>query len=241
MVEVVPFLSGLTAAGTSIGTAFDLNPLVGYNQVTTVAAGTGVQLPPGVTGQVCVIQNAGANALLVYPQPLGVINSLAAGVGFSLGVNMVARFTSKDGLNWISLLSSSGGSGIPLRPTLSVSAATTLVPAQSGTTVYLNTSGTAYTVTLPTPAFGLNFRFICSTAAEASIVTITAGSAIMFGGSIANDATAVTSPLSATKTTLFRFTATCVVGDKLDVEADPLGTSWICNSQSALHGATNVA
>ena len=57
--------TGLTAAGTVQGDALQLTADV--NNVTTVAASTGVKLPTAVAGMMVSISNAGANPLTIYP------------------------------------------------------------------------------------------------------------------------------------------------------------------------------
>lgn len=72
--------TGLTAAGTTIGTALILAS--NFNEVTTTAAGTGVRLPSPAAQQVngarIVVWNAGANTLNVYPMSSGQIDALGA-------------------------------------------------------------------------------------------------------------------------------------------------------------------
>jgi hypothetical protein len=69
-------LHGITAAGASQGTATGLGFRLVQN-VTSVAAGTGVRLPLlTVGGQQMHIQNTGANALLLYPATGHQINLL---------------------------------------------------------------------------------------------------------------------------------------------------------------------
>jgi len=56
---------GLSASGTTQSDAYQLNRV--YNDVTTVASGSGVKLPITEEGEVIYITNSGANALKVYP------------------------------------------------------------------------------------------------------------------------------------------------------------------------------
>ena len=58
-------VASLTAAGTSAGDATAITYV--YTNVTTVAAGAGVKLPPTEMGELIWITNSGANALIVYP------------------------------------------------------------------------------------------------------------------------------------------------------------------------------
>ena len=56
---------GLSATGTTQTDAYQLNRI--YNDVTTVASGSGVKLPITEEGEVIYITNSGANSLKVYP------------------------------------------------------------------------------------------------------------------------------------------------------------------------------
>ena len=83
--------TGLTAAGTVIGDALDLNATV--NVVSTVAAGSGVQLYSMQIGDEMEVYNAGANPLTVYPDSATVaINQLAVGVGVVLPVSTGCKY-----------------------------------------------------------------------------------------------------------------------------------------------------
>lgn len=87
--------AGLSAAGTIITDATDL--LATVNVVTTVAAGSGVQLPSMMIGDQVEVYNNGANALKIYPdQSTVAINQVTAGGSVSLAVNtgMMFRKTS---------------------------------------------------------------------------------------------------------------------------------------------------
>lgn len=75
--------TGLTAAGTVITDALDLNATI--NVISTVAANTGVQLYSMIVGDEMEVYNAGANALKVYPdQSTVAINQLSVGTAMSL-------------------------------------------------------------------------------------------------------------------------------------------------------------
>ena len=81
----VPVANNLTASGTSQSTAAALPAQI--NDVTSVAAGTGVVLPPAGAGQQNIVCNDGANALLIYPAGSAAIggNVASAPVGESAG------------------------------------------------------------------------------------------------------------------------------------------------------------
>ena len=100
--------SGITAAGSSQTGAVQLTAVL--NEVDTVAAGTGVQLPLS-TGkattpyQTCAVFNNGANPLQIYGSTLGTdtINGQAATVGTSLPANSTALFLSAKKGAWSQL------------------------------------------------------------------------------------------------------------------------------------------
>jgi hypothetical protein len=79
-------LGGIAAAGTTQGTAKELNNAL--NEITTVAANSGVILASkGYQGDDMYIFNAGANPLNVYP-PVGMrLNALPLNTPMVLPVN----------------------------------------------------------------------------------------------------------------------------------------------------------
>lgn len=96
--------TGLTAAGTSISDALDLNATV--NVIATCAAGAGVQLPSMVLRDTCEVYNGGANACLVYPDQTTVaINQLSAGSAILLPVNTGVIFRKVSSTQLIGYLS----------------------------------------------------------------------------------------------------------------------------------------
>jgi hypothetical protein len=81
-----------TAAGTQTTSLLIISRL---NHLTTVASGAGVRLPPAIAGMVVKINNAGANAVNVFPSSLAqgslvaggdAINALSAGTAYSQAV-----------------------------------------------------------------------------------------------------------------------------------------------------------
>ena len=95
--------AGLAAAGTNQATALALAANV--NEVTTVASGTGVALPPGVAGLEVSVVNAGANALAVYPASGGTIDALAANAPKSLAAGGRATFRATSASQWYGFVS----------------------------------------------------------------------------------------------------------------------------------------
>lgn len=96
--------TGLTAAGTLISDALDLNATI--NVVSTVTSGSGVQLYSMQVGDAMEVYNAGANALLVYPDQTTVaINQLSAGSAMSLAINTGCKFRKVSSTQIIAYLS----------------------------------------------------------------------------------------------------------------------------------------
>lgn len=82
--------NGLTATGKNQATALQLSSQ--WNEVDTVAAGTGVLLASYVPGQAQTVFNASANPLNVYPPPGSQINALGANAPFVLAAGTRATF-----------------------------------------------------------------------------------------------------------------------------------------------------
>lgn len=74
--------TGITAAGANQAAATAITKTI--NEVSTVAASTGVRLPTPEPGEFFLIANDGANALNVYPATGGAINNLAANAALSV-------------------------------------------------------------------------------------------------------------------------------------------------------------
>lgn len=89
----------LTAAGTVFSDALALTAVV--NNVTTVAAATGVRLWLAGVGSVVYVKNSGANALLVYPDTGGTINAAAANASVSIAVGAIGIFTVVAASTWV--------------------------------------------------------------------------------------------------------------------------------------------
>lgn len=94
---------GVVAAGSTQGTA---TPVSGdITVVATVAASTGVIIPPAENGAEMLIFNAGANALSVYPATGGAISGGATNAAFSLPAGKSVCLFGVDGVNWYHQLS----------------------------------------------------------------------------------------------------------------------------------------
>lgn len=96
--------TGLTSTGTSQATALLIS--ADANFVSTVAASTGVILYNGVVGDSCFIVNdAGANALTVYPPVGSKFNNLSTNTGFSLSANTPVWCLKISATRWFAILS----------------------------------------------------------------------------------------------------------------------------------------
>ena len=83
--------TGISAAGTVQGNATALTTVC--NGITTAAAGSGVRLRAGSTGEWQTVYNGGANAVNVYPPSGANINQLAANVPHILATNTACQFS----------------------------------------------------------------------------------------------------------------------------------------------------
>lgn len=90
--------TGLVAAGTTQGTALALT--VNWNEVTTVAVNTGVELGALGIGQPSKVWNLGANALKIYPPVGGQIDALGVNVAYSLPVNKCQELDQLTATQW---------------------------------------------------------------------------------------------------------------------------------------------
>lgn len=90
---IIPSVAlGLIATGASSLTALGL--LDDWNEVDTVAAGTGVQIPQLQAGQgPCFIFNGGANILRIYPVVGVTIDALGVAIPYQLAAGKMQLFT----------------------------------------------------------------------------------------------------------------------------------------------------
>jgi hypothetical protein len=93
----------VTAAGTSQGNATLLTRPI--NNVTTVAANTGVVFPTAVAGYIIIVRNSGANALNVYPAAGAAINAGAVNVAHSLSVGTMIQYVATSPTQWYTMSS----------------------------------------------------------------------------------------------------------------------------------------
>ncbi len=87
--------TGLTATGSTVADALQLSASV--NAVATTASGTGVKLPPCEAGAMCVVNNAGAQTLTVYPNGTNTVDgTTTAAIATSRGAVFFGT-----GTNWL--------------------------------------------------------------------------------------------------------------------------------------------
>jgi len=119
-----------------------------------------------------------------------------------------------------------------------VTATVAVTAAQSGSTIFIDSSAAAVSITLPTIAAGLKYKFIVTSSSLASAVTIVAPSANQAGLVIAGDATAFgTVPFSA-KTNVILGTGS-KLGDTLNYECD--GTNYWISGFIAVHSTITLS
>lgn len=82
--------TGLVSTGTNQATALLLSTQ--WNEVDTVASGTGVLLASFQPGQAQTVFNGGSNPLLVYPPPGLQINALVANAPFTINAGSSTKF-----------------------------------------------------------------------------------------------------------------------------------------------------
>lgn len=98
--------TGISAAGTTLGTATDLTTSI--NLVSTAAAGAGVALPTGYTTNdtVMVFNDNTGNSFYVYPESASVqINQMSVGAGILLPTNTSCMFVKASTTRWVALRS----------------------------------------------------------------------------------------------------------------------------------------
>ncbi len=130
-------------------------------------------------------------------------------------------------------------SGASVLNTEDLTATNTLTAADSGKILFLNAE-TEFATTLPAPAAGLHFKFICKAApASASYTIVTASSNVMIGG--INELEVDTEddgPYIADGNTITFVDGTAVVGDWVELVSD--GTSWYVTGQANADGGITI-
>lgn len=120
-----------------------------------------------------------------------------------------------------------------VKPTI-IAESMTLTEFDSGKTYFLNSAG-GFTMTLPVPKPGLNFRFIVKTAPTTEYIIASSGSANVIGGQVLTSDTnaAVRTSVQLPGVETVRFAANVAkVGDTLELVSD--GTYWYGNGFCAV-------
>jgi hypothetical protein len=105
-------ITGLTATGPNRATALQLANRSGLNEITTVAANTGVILPmPKRPGMTISIANQGASTLNVYPQLGGTIDNGTANAAVTLLAGKSATYEASSLMNWYTIASTAAAAG----------------------------------------------------------------------------------------------------------------------------------
>jgi len=94
------YKNGVTAAGNSKATAFQLPAGVELIEVDTVAANTGVLMPAAVAGQIVMVFNSGANTLNIFGRGTDTIGNTATGTARTMAANASAVFFCAKNGSW---------------------------------------------------------------------------------------------------------------------------------------------
>ena len=177
---------------------------------------------------------------------MGLASQIFAGLSAS-GPNVIFSIAGPSGANAVcinpSLSTTVFNAGLTLNGTLTlnnspsnivfkgavIEDATTLTAAQSGTYFAVYLTAPSFTITLPTPTAGLNYKFFVDETSPPDIALITGPAGSLIG--------TVTQPsdvlLIGTATTL-TFTGDANLGDLIEVYGN--GTSWVCKAVSGENG-----
>ncbi len=125
---------------------------------------------------------------------------------------------------------------------VSVGSTKTLDPLESGRLIFLESSGGAFTCTLPSVGAGLHYRMMVTEHTPTGAITIAAGSAIIFGKINETEVDDGEDGPGSTTTTGVSNLIIGVSAHKGDwVEFYSDGTSWYIHGSSAADGAFTVS
>lgn len=159
--------NGLTAAGTTQANA--LATTTQTTRLTTVAAGTGILLPPSAAGLEVMVINHGANAVMVYGAGTDTIDDIATATGVSQMQNSLVIYTCANAGSWYSEGLATGfstSSGAVLQTVSSADAITPHSGGGQGLAVLLtkmmnrsNVGAAADSLILPVSQPGMNITY----------------------------------------------------------------------------------
>ena len=231
----------IVAAGTTQATATPLPAYTSFIEVSTcTSVASGVCLPGAVTGNTgnslyievgrqITIRNDGVATLMIYP-PTGVsINLLAVNlpIGCAPGTSVIVEA--------VSLTQYMSSSISSTAKALSVAAATTLLPSQSGAVIsFTKTATVNYTITLPAPTTaGLEFTIVQGgPLAATSTVNITGGAGVLLGNWIETIDPAIGGSTDGTAITSLNFLPASVLGDGARFVSN--GANWFAQAMTGV-------
>ena len=128
------------------------------------------------------------------------------------------------------------------RAVVSVGSTKTLNPLESGRLVFLESSGGAFTMTLPSLAAGLHYRCMVTEDTPTGAITIAAGSAIMYGN--INEGAVTTNddaPGSSGNTGVSNLIIGTTAKRGMWVELYSDGTAWYFFGNAAIDGSVTTS
>ena len=120
-----------------------------------------------------------------------------------------------------------------------ITAAKTLVKADSGKVFYLDSAGGAYSIPLPAVAASAHFSFIVQENNPTGAITIAAGSAIVYGNLEQQSDTNEDNRVACAGVSSVIIGTSALKGDWLDFSCD--GTSWYVRGQSSIQTAVSTS
>jgi hypothetical protein len=224
------FNLGVSAAGTLQTDATAVTNGTSYVQVSTCAAGAGIQLPSNQKpGTIIRVRNDGVGYLVVYPQTSGQINSLTANLGFFLAANggqaefIAGEMIATTSNRWYTY-------NVVGRPQVAIAATGAVTNQHAGCDILLSHAA-ATIITLPaiaTTNISLDFNFIIS-ASVANTVTIRATTACI-RGFLFNGIVAAPVTVNAAGSTDIVFANSALIGSSVSLRSD--GTQWLITNSS---------
>ena len=127
------------------------------------------------------------------------------------------------------------------RPVIALTAARTVLPTESGTVFTLNSTGGAYTVTLPTVAngSGCHFTFFVAENTPTHDITITSGATNISGNIMIQADSGEDNRVACVTRTSVLVDQNALLGDSLEFFCD--GTSYFVIGRGSVQGAFTVA
>jgi hypothetical protein len=132
----------------------------------------------------------------------------------------------------------SGGSLAGKTPVVTLAATRQVKAEESGTTFFL-AHATEFVTTLPAPAAGLKYKFVCKIApAGANYTVVTSGSANLFIGFVVCHADGAGATVATAGDTISFVGSQAIVGDWVEVECD--GTSWYVTGMAGVAAGVTI-